>query len=115
MTNESHNGYIEVYLNLGWLGLGLIALILGQGYRRTVSAFRRDSALALCWWLMLSRRWLSTSARLALECLAWNGFSCFCRLWPRAASSGVAKRPSRQSPRNSLSQASWPKRIGILF
>jgi O-antigen ligase len=43
--NESHNGYIEAYLNLGWLGLGLIALILGQGYRRTVSAFRRDSAL----------------------------------------------------------------------
>jgi O-antigen ligase len=45
MTNEAHNGYIEMYLNLGWLGVGLIALILGQGYRRTVSAFRRDSAL----------------------------------------------------------------------
>jgi exopolysaccharide production protein ExoQ len=44
MTNESHNGYIEVYLNLGFLGVGLIALILGQGYRRTVSAFRRDPA-----------------------------------------------------------------------
>ncbi len=38
MTNEAHNGYIEVYLNLGWLGLGLIALILGQGYRRAVRA-----------------------------------------------------------------------------
>jgi hypothetical protein len=45
MTNESHNGYIEMYLNLGWLGLGLIALVLGQGYRKTVSAFRRESAL----------------------------------------------------------------------
>ncbi len=45
MTNEAHNGYIEVYLNLGWLGVGLIALILGQGYRRAVSTFRRDSAL----------------------------------------------------------------------
>lgn len=45
MTNESHNGYIEVYLNLGLLGLGLIALILGQGYRRTVVAFRRDPTL----------------------------------------------------------------------
>jgi O-antigen ligase len=45
MTNEAHNGYIETYLNLGCLGLCLIALILGQGYRRTVSAFRRDSAL----------------------------------------------------------------------
>jgi exopolysaccharide production protein ExoQ len=45
MTNEAHNGYIEVYLNLGWLGLGIIALLLAQGYRRTVSAFRRDPAL----------------------------------------------------------------------
>ncbi len=45
MTNEAHNGFIEVYLNLGWLGLCLIALILGQGYRRAVSAFRRDPAL----------------------------------------------------------------------
>jgi hypothetical protein len=27
------------------LGVALIALILGQGYRRAVSAFRRDSAL----------------------------------------------------------------------
>jgi exopolysaccharide production protein ExoQ len=45
MFNEAHNGYIEVYLNLGWLGVGLIALILGQGYHRAISAFRRDRAL----------------------------------------------------------------------
>ena len=45
MTNEAHNGYIEVYLNLGVLGVGLIALVLGHGYLRSVSAFRRDSAL----------------------------------------------------------------------
>jgi len=44
-TNESHNGYIEVYVNLGLLGLGFIALILGHGYRKAVSAFRRDPAL----------------------------------------------------------------------
>ncbi len=45
MTNEAHNGYIEAYLNLGFLGLGLIVLILGHGYRTTLSAFRRDPAL----------------------------------------------------------------------
>jgi len=43
--NEAHNGYIEVYLNLGLLGVGLVALILTQGYRSAVAAFRRDSAL----------------------------------------------------------------------
>jgi len=32
-------------LNLGWVGIGLIALILLQGYRTTARAFRRDPAL----------------------------------------------------------------------
>lgn len=43
--NEAHNGYIEVYLELGWIGVGLIALILIDGYRRTVKAFRREPTL----------------------------------------------------------------------
>jgi exopolysaccharide production protein ExoQ len=43
--NEAHNGYIEVYVQLGILGVGLIVLILGQGYRRAVAAFRRDPIL----------------------------------------------------------------------
>jgi len=43
--NEAHNGYIEVYLNLGWVGLGLIGLIFVSGYFRSVKAFRREPAL----------------------------------------------------------------------
>jgi exopolysaccharide production protein ExoQ len=43
--NEAHNGYIEVYLELGWVGVGLIGLILVDGYRRSVKAFRREPAL----------------------------------------------------------------------
>jgi exopolysaccharide production protein ExoQ len=40
--NEAHDGYIEVYLELGWVGVSLIAFILIDGYRRSVVAFRRD-------------------------------------------------------------------------
>jgi len=40
--NEAHNGYIEVYLNLGWIGVGLIAIILISGYGGAVAAFRRN-------------------------------------------------------------------------
>jgi len=43
--NEAHNGYIEVYLNLGWVGVGLISLILITGYRRAVVAFQLNQAL----------------------------------------------------------------------
>lgn len=43
--NEAHNGYIEVYLNLGWVGVGLIVLILMNGYWRAVATFRRNPAI----------------------------------------------------------------------
>jgi O-antigen ligase len=43
--NEAHNGYVEVYLELGWVGVGLISLILLDGYRRSVGAFRREPVL----------------------------------------------------------------------
>jgi hypothetical protein len=41
----AHNGYIEVYLNLGWVGVSLIALILITGYRRAGVVFQRDPEL----------------------------------------------------------------------
>lgn len=43
--NEAHNGYVEVYLELGWIGVGLIVFILLDGYRRAVKAFRKEPML----------------------------------------------------------------------
>lgn len=40
--NEAHNGYIEVYLNLGWIGVALLALLVVTGYRNVMAAFRRE-------------------------------------------------------------------------
>jgi exopolysaccharide production protein ExoQ len=42
---SAHNGYIEVYLDLGWVGLFLIASILISGYLRATKAFQRDREL----------------------------------------------------------------------
>jgi exopolysaccharide production protein ExoQ len=39
---SAHNGYIEVYLDLGWVGLCLIVFILVSGYRRAIKSFRSD-------------------------------------------------------------------------
>ena len=44
-VNEAHNGYIEVYLNLGWVGVGLIAIMLISGYRGAIAAFRRNPTI----------------------------------------------------------------------
>ena len=75
MTNEAHNGYVETYLNLGWLGLACIVLILMHGYRKAVSTFRHDSALGALLIAYIARPWLTTSAKPALGFSAWNGFS----------------------------------------
>jgi exopolysaccharide production protein ExoQ len=39
---SAHNGYIEVYLDLGFVGLSLIASILISGYIRASRALKRD-------------------------------------------------------------------------
>jgi len=40
--NEAHNGYLEVYLNLGWCGVTLLAVLIVTGYQNVIIAFRRD-------------------------------------------------------------------------
>lgn len=40
--NEAHNGYLEVYLNLGWVGIALLGFILGWGYRSVTRAWRNN-------------------------------------------------------------------------
>jgi len=40
--NEAHNGYLETYLNLGWVGVSLLAVLIVTGYRRVLAAFRRE-------------------------------------------------------------------------
>jgi len=43
--NEAHNGYLEVFLNLGWVGVALLAIVLVTGYRRVFEAYRRNLPL----------------------------------------------------------------------
>ena len=40
--NEAHNGWVEVYLNLGWVGICFIALLIMTGYKRIISHLRQD-------------------------------------------------------------------------
>jgi O-antigen ligase len=48
VLNQAHNGYIEIYLNLGWVGIFFLALVLLVGYRRvTAAVIRRDPAASL--------------------------------------------------------------------
>ena len=39
--NQAHNGYIETYVNLGLVGVGLLAVQILAGYHNVVAGFRR--------------------------------------------------------------------------
>jgi len=39
---EAHNGFIELYLNLGWVGLVLLGWLVVSGYRNALVALRRE-------------------------------------------------------------------------
>ena len=40
--NEAHNGYLEVYLNLGWVGVTLVAAIIVTAYKNSLRTLRQD-------------------------------------------------------------------------
>ena len=43
---EAHNGYIEVYLNLGWIGILILAALIVSGYRHVLRAIRANDSLS---------------------------------------------------------------------
>jgi exopolysaccharide production protein ExoQ len=47
--NESHNGYLEVYLNLGWAGLVLLGGLMVTGYRNIIKQLGEGSKTAPLW------------------------------------------------------------------
>jgi exopolysaccharide production protein ExoQ len=43
--SEAHNGYLEIFLNLGWLGVVMLSGILVIGYRRVIATFRSNPSI----------------------------------------------------------------------
>jgi O-antigen ligase len=39
---EAHNGYLEIYINLGWLGLIMLGVLFVSGYRNALTSLRID-------------------------------------------------------------------------
>jgi O-antigen ligase len=42
-VHQAHNGYLEIFLNLGWAGVALLGAVMASGYRNVNRAFRWDS------------------------------------------------------------------------
>ena len=46
---QAHNGYLEIFLNLGWIGVTLLALLIATGYRNVIGTYRRDPDTGSLW------------------------------------------------------------------
>lgn len=95
---EAHNGYLEIYLNLGWLGIALFAFLMITGYRRIVRAFRNcpDVALLMLSYFTGSVIYGLTEAAFRMMACIWIAallsiMSVSPQLWP--ASSSIAPEP----------------------
>jgi exopolysaccharide production protein ExoQ len=44
--NEAHDGYLEIFLNLGWLGIALFASFVLRGYGKVVAGLRRMEGMS---------------------------------------------------------------------
>jgi O-antigen ligase len=71
--NEAHNGYLEVYLNLGWTGVILLAVVLVTGYKRIARGLRQD--------MTTNSLWLAYFVVAIIYCLTEAGFRVFSPMW----------------------------------
>jgi O-antigen ligase len=71
--NEAHNGYLEVYLNLGWAGVCFVALLLVTAYKRVISGIRRnpEKASLFLGFLLCMLFYSFTEAAFRMMTVAW--------------------------------------------
>jgi len=117
VLNEAHNGYIEVYLNLGWIGVSLIALILLGGYWRAYKAFRRDQRIGSLFlaYIAVGAVYSITEAGFRFMCPSWiflllavfGASGITAGLFERKASTVPAARSAELVPERKSLQAAF--------
>ena len=109
---EAHNGFIELYLNLGWMGLFLLGWLIVSGYRNGVAALRRepnDGRLRLAY-LTAALIFSMTEAGLRMLTPIWFAFL----LAIAGNSAGLQPRVLSEAGGVSLGRATPARQIRIL-
>ena len=86
--NQAHNGYLEVFLNLGWLGVVILAGIFVSGYREIATLIRRqaeEGSLKLAY-LVTAAVYNVTEAGFKMMHPAWIAFLLATTMVPETAS-----------------------------
>lgn len=71
--NQAHNGYIELYINLGWIGVALFTTILAVAYIQIARAIRSGDSYASLRlaWIVIAVVYNFTEASFRMQNRAW--------------------------------------------
>ena len=99
-VNQAHNGYLEIYLNLGWVGVTLLALVIVTGYRNVVAAFRRDPGPArlMLAYFVVAMAYNFTEGAFKFRNPVWISFLLAIMYIPQLASLKVRKTTAKGFP-----------------
>lgn len=109
---QAHNGYLETYINLGWVGVVLLGVLIVTGYRNALIAFYRDRAagrLGLAFFTA-SLMFSLSEAGFRIMNLIWFAFLLAVTGIPSDAQSGVLPAPVQRP----LAQAQPQRRFKVL-
>ena len=97
-VNQAHNGYLETYLNLGWIGVTLLGAQFLVGYRNIVRGVRHNapSATFLFALLVIAAAYNMTEAALKVMHPVWISFLFAVTAVPMAAQVKAEKLPASE-------------------
>ncbi len=111
--NQAHNGYIETYLTLGWVGLTMLALMLVSGYRHIIQTIRRDPGMASLTAALLAAAVVYNLTEAAFKAIhpVWIAFLLSVATVPLLAKSekAVATPPERAPSQHTVFDTDWAK------
>jgi len=91
--NEAHNGYLEVYLNLGWVGIALLTRLVWTGYKNILSLLERDpeAGRLRLGFFVIAMVYNFTEAAIRSTDLVWIAFVLAITAMPERTLARVAK------------------------
>jgi O-antigen ligase len=113
--NQAHNGFLETYLNLGWIGIALLALVLITAYLRVVKAVRWMAPVAnlrlAFFMIVVSQNY--TEASFGMAGAVWIGFLATTMMRPEVASESPL--PAENRAEGKPEERSIPVPVGGRF
>ena len=97
--NQAHNGYLELFLNLGWIGLVLLAVIIFTGYRRAIRGITHhdETAGLRLAFVVVAVIYSFTEAGFRLMSPAWIGLMLASAFVPALSSEAIASSAAEET------------------